>query len=69
LNPEPITAQGNGAGDIAAAILSAAADHHAALVVVGRRGLGRVKAAMLGSVSDTLVREAPLPVLVVPGHD
>lgn len=39
---------------------------HAAFLVVGSRGLGRLGAAFLGSVSAELVGLAPCPVLVVP---
>jgi nucleotide-binding universal stress UspA family protein len=37
------------------------------LVVVGSRGLGRLKYAIQGSVSSAVVREALCPVLVVHG--
>lgn len=37
-----------------------------ALLVVGSRGQGAIRAAILGSVSARLVREAPCPVVVVP---
>jgi nucleotide-binding universal stress UspA family protein len=37
----------------------------AALVVTGSRGLGNVRRALMGSVSDSVVRHAPCPVLVV----
>lgn len=40
----------------------------AALVVVGARGLGRVR-ALLGSVSSRLARHAPCPLVVVPPGD
>ena len=38
----------------------------AAMLVVGTRGRGSVKAAVLGSVSRDLLRSAPCPVMVVP---
>jgi nucleotide-binding universal stress UspA family protein len=37
----------------------------ATVLVVGSRGRGGIKRALLGSVSDHLVRNAPCPVLVV----
>jgi nucleotide-binding universal stress UspA family protein len=43
-----------------------AVDHHAALLVVGSRGRGALRAAALGSVSSALAATGPLPVLVVP---
>jgi nucleotide-binding universal stress UspA family protein len=35
------------------------------LIAVGSRGLGGVKRALMGSVSDSVVRHAHCPVLVV----
>lgn len=43
------------------------AGQRADLLVVGLRGLG--ESGELGSVSDRVVRHAPCPVVVVPGHD
>ena len=37
----------------------------AGIVVVGSRGRGGLRTALLGSVSDSVVRHAPCPVLVV----
>ena len=39
----------------------------AGLVVVGSRGRGRIRRALMGSVSDSVVRHAHCPVLVVRG--
>ena len=46
-------------------ILSIADKQNADLIVVGSRGRGAVGAALLGSVSRDLVRQAKRPVLVV----
>ncbi|MDQ2896001.1 MAG: universal stress protein [Actinomycetota bacterium] len=53
-------------GDIAAAILTAAADVDADLIVLGTRGRGGVKSLMLGSVSHAVLHHADRAVLVVP---
>jgi nucleotide-binding universal stress UspA family protein len=37
-----------------------------ALIVVGTRGRGRLASALLGSISQTLARKAPCPVMIVP---
>jgi nucleotide-binding universal stress UspA family protein len=46
-------------------IVQVAKDIGAGLIVMGSRGLGGVRRALLGSVSDSVVRHAPCPVLVV----
>lgn len=46
-------------------IVELAEELDAGLIVVGSRGLGRLKRALLGSVSDSVVRHAHCPVLVV----
>jgi nucleotide-binding universal stress UspA family protein len=48
-----------------ARIVRAAEDIGAGLVVLGSRGRGPIKRAVLGSVSDSVVRHAHCPVLVV----
>jgi nucleotide-binding universal stress UspA family protein len=48
-------------------LLEAAMDPPADLIVVGNRGLGVAASAMVGSVSATLVDQAPCPVLVARG--
>jgi nucleotide-binding universal stress UspA family protein len=47
------------------AIVVLAEELGAGLLVMGSRGLGGVKRALLGSISDSVVRHAPCPVMVV----
>lgn len=56
-------------GDPVREILKAGEELDADLVVIGSRGLGAVGRALLGSVSDSVVRHAPCPVLVVRGGE
>ena len=46
-------------------IVRVAQDIGAGLIVMGSRGLGGIKRALMGSVSDSVVRYAHCPVLVV----
>jgi nucleotide-binding universal stress UspA family protein len=46
-------------------IVVVAEDVGAGLIVMGSRGLGGVKRALMGSVSDSVVRHAHCPVMVV----
>ncbi len=52
-------------GKPAAEIVALAEELGVGLVVVGSRGLGGVRRALMGSVSDSVVRHAHCPVLVV----
>jgi nucleotide-binding universal stress UspA family protein len=52
-------------GKAAAEIVELAQELGAGLVVVGSRGLGGIRRALMGSVSDSVVRHAHCPVLVV----
>ncbi|GJM96624.1 hypothetical protein PR202_ga22404 [Eleusine coracana subsp. coracana] len=52
-------------GDAKEAICEAVERMHAGLLVLGSRGLGKIKRAFLGSVSDYLTHHATCPVLVV----
>lgn len=47
------------------AIVNVADEIGAGLIVMGSRGLGGMKRALMGSVSDSVVRHAHCPVLVV----
>ncbi len=51
-------------GEAGPAICRLASELSAAAIVIGSRGLGGLKRAVLGSVSDHVVRHAPCPVLV-----
>jgi nucleotide-binding universal stress UspA family protein len=52
-------------GAAAAEIVDLAEDIGAGLIVMGSRGLGGIRRALMGSVSDSVVRHALCPVLVV----
>ena len=52
-------------GSPAAEIVAQAEEVGAGLVVLGSRGLGAMRRALMGSVSDSVVRHAPCPALVV----
>jgi nucleotide-binding universal stress UspA family protein len=52
-------------GEAATEIVDLAEELGAGLVVLGSRGLGGIRRALIGSVSDSVVRHAHCPVLVV----
>jgi len=52
-------------GDPAEEIIAYTEQHDAVLVVIGRRGLSRIKTLLLGSVSDKVMRHAKSPVTVI----
>jgi nucleotide-binding universal stress UspA family protein len=56
-------------GDPATAILDAAAAHHASMVIVGTRGLGRTGRLFFGSTTSNLLKKASQPILAVPDRD
>ena len=53
-------------GHPADAVVACARETDAAMVVVGSRGRGAIRSAVLGSVSDRVAAKARCPVLVVP---
>lgn len=52
-------------GDPAEEIIRFTEDDDKVLVVIGRRGLSRMRSLMLGSVSDKVLRHAKSPVTVI----
>ena len=52
-------------GDPDKEILCAAEALNVGLIVIGSRGLGAISRALMGSVSDSVVRHAHCPVFVV----
>jgi nucleotide-binding universal stress UspA family protein len=52
-------------GGVATEIVTLAEDIGAGLIVMGSRGRGGIRRALMGSVSDSVVRHAHCPVLVV----
>ena len=66
-----LTARGHAArgivvrGDPAEAIIEIAERESPDLIVIGRRGLGRLKGLLVGSVSERVARHAEIPVLLV----
>ena len=66
LRAQPALTRGAGVSDVAHALADAAREHDAAVIVVGSRGRSRVKEALLGSVSSSLLGISSIPLLVVP---
>jgi nucleotide-binding universal stress UspA family protein len=54
---------------VGAALLSRIEDGHHDLLVMGSRGRGAVKSAVLGSVSQYMLHHSPVPVLIVHAQD
>ena len=52
-------------GRVAPGIVGLAEELGAGLIVMGSRGLGGIKRALMGSISDSVVRHAHCPVMVV----
>jgi len=53
-------------GEVAQALVDLANERQADVIVVGRRGAGRLERLLLGSVSQKLAGLSPRPVIVVP---
>lgn len=52
-------------GDAREKILTAARQNNADIIVIGSRGMGKVKGMLLGSMSQSIVQNSRVPVLVV----
>ena len=52
-------------GNIARSILDVADEQGSDMIVMGSRGLGLLKGVLIGSVSQKVVEEAQIPVMVV----
>lgn len=57
------------AGRVWRTVIDVAHDVDAELIVVGARGLSTVRSVLLGSVSNAVVHDSHIPVLVVPPPD
>jgi nucleotide-binding universal stress UspA family protein len=66
---EPVVVRGGSVGEIGRLLAALAEERDAIAIVVGRRGISRLEAVVLGSISDATVRQAHCPVLVVPAPD
>ncbi|XP_071093687.1 universal stress protein in QAH/OAS sulfhydrylase 3'region-like isoform X2 [Haliotis cracherodii] len=51
-------------GKVGEAIVEAAKGENAAMIIVGTRGMGKIRRTFLGSVSDYCLHHSPVPVLV-----
>lgn len=69
LRARPAVVRGEVPGRTGEILAELAEEHDAAAIVVGRRGVSRLEAVVLGSVSNATVRAARRPVLVVPAPD
>ena len=56
-------------GDPAQTICRFADEHEARMIVVGTHGYGTVMSLLKGSVSESVIRRAPCPVLVARAHE
>lgn len=54
-----------GSGEPAAALLELAEHHHCDAIVMGARGWGALRSALMGSVSQAVLQSSNLPVTIV----
>jgi nucleotide-binding universal stress UspA family protein len=63
---DPAVSEASSLGDVAEIVLQAAAEFNADLLVMGTHGRRGFQRLILGSVAERCVRQATLPVLLVP---
>ena len=64
--PESLTARKHvKSGHVAKCILELADEEKADIIIMGSRGLGLLKGVLIGSVSQKVVEESKIPVMVV----
>jgi len=51
-------------GEAGHAIVKAAEDFHANMIVTGSRGIGTLRRTILGSISDYIIHHSHVPVIV-----
>ena len=64
--PRPVQPELRIADDVPACVCATAAEVEADLIVLPSHGKGAVRAALIGSTSEEVIRDAPAPVLVLP---
>jgi len=52
-------------GNIPKAIIRVAEQERSDIIIMGSRGLGLFKGALIGSVSQKVIEESPIPVMVI----
>ena len=64
--PESLTARKHvKSGHVAKSILEVAEEQQSDMIIMGSRGLGLLKGVLIGSVSQKVIEEAKIPVMVV----
>jgi nucleotide-binding universal stress UspA family protein len=63
---EAVVAAADSVAAVWGAVIDVASEREAGAIIAGRRGVSRVRSALMGSVSNGLVNHAPMPVLLVP---
>jgi nucleotide-binding universal stress UspA family protein len=56
-----VIGSGNSPGEL---LVRIAKEYHVDMIVMGARGMGKIKKAFLGSVSDYVMKKARVPVLI-----